>query len=240
MRRLQKTIFAMALAVCMGSFATPMARAATVTPAQAAGQQAIHNGPTTEKMDAPETDHQLDQYRHSPAVQKLANAMHLSVETTAQIFEDFNSGLLLVVIAYFLFKLLPGAFKNRSQRLAKDLVEAHSATEDANRRLEAIEARLSHLDADIASYRERSEQEAAEEEKRMRESLEAERKRIVSSAEREIEQAGAAAQRELTRYTAQLALAQARRELKVSAEMDQSLVADFGKSLAEERNGGRH
>ena len=109
---------------------------------------------------------------------------------------------------------------------------------EANRRLEAIEARLSHLDADIASYRQRSQQEAVEEEKRMRESLEAERKRIVAAAELEIEQAGAAAQRELTRYTAHLALAQARRELHVSREMDENLVADFGKSLGQERNGG--
>ncbi len=237
MRKLQRTIFALVLAVSVCGFAAPSARA-QAAPSEAATHSAHHNGPTTEKMDAPETDHQLDQYRHSPAVQKIARWMHLSVETTAEIFEDFNSGILLLVIFFFIFKALPGIFKNRSQRLAKDLVEAHSATEDANRRLEAIEARLSHLDADIASYRERSEQEAAEEEKRMRESLEAERKRIVASAEREIEQAGAAAQRELTRYTAQLALAQARRELHVSAEMDENLVADFGKSLAQERNGG--
>lgn len=240
MRKLRSTFLVLVLAVCVTGFVAPAARAANGAPAQAAAQKPFHSGSVPERMDAPETDHQLDQYRHSPVVQKIAKMMHLSVETTAQIFEDFNSGILLFVIFFFLFKMLPRVFRNRSQRLAKDLVDAHAATEDANRRLEAIEKRLSHLDEDIETYRERSEQEAIDEEKRIRESLEAERKRIVASAEREIEQAGAAAQRELTRYTAQLALAQARREMHVSAGMDENLIADFGKSLSQQRNGGSH
>ena len=240
-RNLKRGILALALAVCLAGVMTPRAQAATAaqsTEQSVPAAKHAHRGPAIESMDAPETNHQLDQYRHSASVQWIARKMHLSVETTAQIFEDFNSGILLFVIFFFIFKALPGVFRNRSQRLAKDLVDAHAATEDANRRLEAIEARLSHLDDDIDAYRKRSEQEAAEEEKRIHDSLEAERKRIVSAAGKEIETAGAAAQRELTRYTAQLALAQARREMHISAEMDGSLVAEFGKSLTQERNGG--
>jgi F-type H+-transporting ATPase subunit b len=188
------------------------------------------NGPP-EQMDAPETERQHKDYLYSSSVQWFAKKLGLPVKTMAQIFEWLNSGILLFVIFYFLFKALPGIFRRRTERLQKDLVEAKQVSDDAKRRLAAIEERLSHLDAEIEAFRKRSEHEAAEEERRMHEALETERQRIVHSAEQEIDAASAMAQRNLRRYAAELALGQVRSSLKVDADRDKALVAEFAKSI---------
>ncbi len=192
-----------------------------------------------EQMDSPETEAEHNAYLYSPSVQWVARKLGLSVHTTAKIFEWLNSGILLFVIFYFLFKALPGIFRRRRERLAKDLVEAKQVGEDAKRRLAAIEERLSHLDDEIDAFRKRAEHEAVEEERRMHAALEAERKRIVHSAEQEIEAASATAQRRLHRYAAELAVGHVRSSLKVDASRDKALIAEFGRSLDGDGKGGR-
>ncbi|MGC8549227.1 MAG: hypothetical protein ACP5M4_05955 [Acidobacteriaceae bacterium] len=192
-----------------------------------------------EQMDSPETEEQHNAYLYSPSTQWVAKEIGLSVETTATIFEWLNSGIMLFVIFYFLFKFLPGIFQRRRERLAKDLVEAKRLSDDATVRLAAIEERLSHLDDEIEAFRKRSEHEAAEEERRMHELLEAERKRIIHSAEQEIEAASAVAQRNLRSYAADLAVGQVRSNLKIDVDRDKALIAEFEKSLGGNGNGGR-
>jgi F-type H+-transporting ATPase subunit b len=208
-----------------------------MTPKQQA-QTAPHTAIATERMDAPETNAAEEVYRHSASVQWIAQKLHVSTETAAQIFEDFNSGLLILAIVAVLLKKVPGILRRRTETLQKELVEARQATEDADKRLKAIEARLEHLDAEIEEFRQRSERESAEDQKRIHASIEAERDRIVHAAEQEIDAASAEAQRELKRYAAELAIAQARKNLHLSADMDKALIAEFGQALAHERNGG--
>lgn len=244
MSKLQAFLLSLALGVVAlaapAALAMPAVASSQAAPAVAAqpASSEVTTKPqesTAEVMDAPESEHDIDDYRFSPSVKKLAHWLHLPVQKTSEWIEDLNSILLFLIIFYFLFKWMPRVFRGRSERIARELVEAKSTSEEANQRLAVIEQRLSHLDSDIASYRERSEQEMAEEETRMRQSLEAERKRIVSSAEAEIEQARSAAERELTRYTAELALAQARREIEVTPAEDERLIASFGESLAAQK-----
>lgn len=201
---------------------------------------APHTGPAMERMDAPETNAQEEAYRHSASVQWIAKHLGVSTEAAAEIFEDINSGILIFFIVYFLVKKLPGVFRKRSKELASELTEAHNATADANRRLEAIEARLAHLDTEIEAFRAQSEREAVADEQRMHRAIEEERQRIVASAEQEIDAASAAAQRELKRFAADLAVQQARSSLRLTADMDRALIAEFGQSLGHERNGGGH
>lgn len=246
MSKLQAFMLSLALvlgaSVLAGSTAQAEPYAAQSQAAPAVATQAASSEVTTkpqestaEVMDAPESEHDIDGYRFSPSVQRLAHWLHLPVQKTSEWVEDLNSIILFLIIFYFLFKWMPRVFRGRSERIARELVEAKSTTEEANQRLAMIEKRLSHLDSDIASYRERSAQEMVEEETRMRQSLEAERKRLVSSAEAEIAQARSAAERELTRYTAELALAQARREIEVTPAEDERLIASFGESLAAQK-----
>jgi F-type H+-transporting ATPase subunit b len=183
-------------------------------------------------MDAPDPHSETEEYRHSATVATVARWMHVKTETAAQIFEDVNSGALILFLAVVLVKVVPGIFRKRSATLQKDLTLAHAATEDANRRLTEVEARLSRLDTEIEAIRVQAEKDSVEDEKRIHAALEAERERIVASAEQEIAAAQSAAQRELKKFAADLAIDQAMRKMQLSSETDRALVKDFSKGLA--------
>jgi F-type H+-transporting ATPase subunit b len=185
-----------------------------------------------ENADARATRSETEEFRHSAAVQAIARFLHVSTEVTAQIFEDINSGILIVVTAYFLWKYLPGIFRRRSATLEKELTAAHAATEDANRRLAEVEARLSRLDREIEAIRRQAEKDLGEDEKRLQAQMASEKERIVASAEQEIAAAQAAAQRELKKFAADLAIDSAMRRIQLSAETDRALVKEFGTGLA--------
>lgn len=188
--------------------------------------------PNENHMDAPDPHSETEEYRHSSIVQGIAHLLHMKTETFAQISEDFNSGVLILVLLVVLGKVLPGVFRKRSAQLQKELTEAHAATEDANRRLAEVEVRLSRLDTEIEAIRVQAEKDSVEDEKRIAAALEAERERIVASAEQEIGAAQAAAQRELKKFAADLAIDQAMRRMQLSSETDRALVKDFSKGLA--------
>ncbi len=238
---LRAACLALALCLATGSMSVPALAQAGSAQSQGKTQAGVKesSGPAM-GMDAPETEQEHKDYLYSPVVQWIAKKLGLPVTTAAQIFEWLNSGILLFAIFYFLFRMLPGVFRGRSERLQKELVEAKRVSEDAKRRLAVIEERLSHLDAEIEAFRRRSEQEAGEEERRMHEALEAERQRIVHSAEQEIDAAGAVARRNLRRYAAELAVGQVRQSLKVEVSRDRALVAELGESLGGNGKGGRN
>ncbi len=245
-RALKSAVWTLVLCLAVGMAVVPAtAQPVQVKAAQPAGSgngqqaEAAQSGGPAEQMDAPETEKQHRDYLYSSSVKWAAKKLGLSVGTMAQIFEWLNSGILLFAIFYFLFKALPKIFRRRSERLARDLVEARKESDDAKRRLAAIEERLSHLDAEIEAFRVRSQHEAAEEERRMHEALEAERQRIVHSAEQEIEAASALAQRSLRRHATELAVGQVRSSLKVDVSRDKALVDEFTKSIVGDGKGGR-
>ncbi|HEX3436604.1 MAG TPA: ATP synthase F0 subunit B [Pseudacidobacterium sp.] len=191
-----------------------------------------------EKMDAPETNAEEEAYRHSSAVQAIAKVLHTNTETAATIFEFFNSSIIIIAILALLMKVLPKAFRKRSETIQKDLAEAHSATEDANKRLSAVEARLARLDSEIEAIRRQVEQEALEDEKHIKAALEEERKRIIASAEQEIEAYSAMAQRELKRFAADLAVERALQRIHLGADADRILVQNFTADLAKTQGKG--
>jgi F-type H+-transporting ATPase subunit b len=172
-----------------------------------------------------------DQFRHAAIVQSIARTLHVSTEMAAQIFEDLNSGILIFLILFFVLKTVPKALRGRTATIQKQLVEARSATEVANERLSAVEARLARLGEDIEAIRQQTDHDIVEDEKRIKQSLEEERARIVRSAEQEIESAGAAAQRDLKRFAADLAIERAAKSIQLTAESDKALVERFGRDL---------
>lgn len=231
MKPIFRSLFVVCLFGCVLAAPGPRLRAQQKeTPAQAARQSVGKD----EHMDAPEGENQIDQYRHSAVVQGIGRTLHVSTETAAEIFEDINSGILLGTILIILLKLVPKMLRNRSEKLQKDLVTARLATEDANRRLGEVEARLQRLDAEIDSIRQQVEQEAVHDEKRIHAAMEQERERIIASAEQEITAAQAAAQRDLKKFAADLAIDHAMRKVQLSTDTDRALVREFGKNL----NGG--
>ena len=188
-----------------------------------------------EHMDADQGD---SQYTHSAAVQGIARHLHVSTDVAAGIFEGFNSGVIVLGIAFLLWKALPKLFQGRSERLAKSLEEARRATEEANRVLAEVEARLARLDTEVEGMRAAMERDAAEEEKRILATMEAEKQRIIASAEQEIAATQAGAQRDLKKFAADLAIDNAMRRIQLSAETDRALVKEFGEGMGGGRSGG--
>ena len=185
-----------------------------------------------------------EEFGHTAAVQAIARYAHVDTETAAKIFEDLNSGILILVILAFLLKVLPKAFRKRSETLEKQLIEARAASEEASRRLSDVEARLSNLDSEIEEIRKQTERESIEDEKRIHALLETESERIVAAAEQEIYAAQESAQRELKRFAADLAIDRATQSIRLSPEADRLLIDGTGKDLyayfAGQGKGGRN
>ncbi len=200
-------------------------------------QQAREAVSRDEHMDAGESESSVEEYRHSYIVKAIARLGHLSTETAAQIFEDLNSAILIGAILIVLWKMLPALFRRRSEEVSKALIEAQHATEDANRRLTEVEARLIRLDSEIDAIRQQVEKDAAEDEKRIHASMEAERERIIASAEQEIAALQAGAQRELKKFAADLAIDHAMQRIQLSADTDRELVKQFRQGLGNQSGG---
>lgn len=187
--------------------------------------------PRAEKVDAPESNSELEAFRHSPAVQSIARRMGLDTELTAKIFEDINSAIMIGAILWFLFRFIPRMYRKRSETLDKQIFDAAVATSRANERLAVVEERLSKLDVEIASIREQSERDSAEDQRRIHESLETEKQRLVASIDQEIEAAGANARRDLKQYAASLAIERAMSEIRLTDDDDRALIRAFGRDL---------
>lgn len=189
-----------------------------------------------DKMDAPDTDSQTETFRHAAPVQKIARMTNMSTETTAKIFEDLNSAILIGVILWFIFRTVPKMLRKRSENLQRQFQDARVQTAHANERLAVVEERLSKLDIEIAAIREQTERDSVNDEKRIHETLETEKQRIVAAAEQEISAAGAAARRDLKKFAAELSVDRALGRIHLSAEDDHALIHTFAESLKGERN----
>jgi F-type H+-transporting ATPase subunit b len=206
---------------------------------QAAPADAGTTAKSAQPADEPEDGENV--YRHSGTVKFLARWLHVDKETAAELFEYFNFAVLAIAILIALGKFLPKTFRANREDIQHRLVEARTATKEANERLSAIEQRLARLDEEIAAISKQAEKESADDEARIKASIEAERERIVEGVSRDIAAAASAAQRDLKRFVAGLAVDQASQRLALSDADDRSLVDEFAQSLGQHsRNGGQN
>jgi F-type H+-transporting ATPase subunit b len=201
-----------------------MAQHSAQPAAEATGQDA-QNSASAEISDAEENEH--NQYRHAPVVQSLARLMHVQVETAARMFEIFNVSVVILGILIPLTRIMPKLLRKRSEKIRADLEAARKTTEDANTRLNAVEAKLASLDQEIAKFRTEVEQQIAQDEQHAKAALAEESARIVASAEQEIGVAAAQAKRSLRHFAADLAIDQAVKKLVLTPETDRALIAEF-------------
>ena len=162
-----------------------------------------------------------------PVVKWTARTFHLSVETTANLFEFLNFGIVVLLIGVPLVKVVPKLLHTRGEKVRMDLDAARKATAQANLRLGTIEAKLSGLDGEIAQIRTQVEEESKQDEARIKSTLAEESARIVVAAEQEIEASAAQARRELRHFAADLAIDQAVHQLAITPETDRALIAEF-------------
>jgi F-type H+-transporting ATPase subunit b len=172
-----------------------------------------------------------DAYLHSPSVQKLGAMIGLNAEQAATAFTVANFIVLAALVGWFLLKTLPKTFRDRNTTIQKDLVDARTATEEANSRLSGVEERLRKLDEQIAALRAQADKDSALDEQRIKASIEEDKQKIIAAAEQEIAAAAALAQRQIKQYAAELAIDQAARKLVVTAETDRLLVQNFARRL---------
>jgi F-type H+-transporting ATPase subunit b len=191
--------------------------------------------------DAAEQETGEDVYRHSASVKLLASWLHLDKESTARLFEFLNFAILAGAILFVLLKYLPKNFRAQREDIQHRLLDARTATEQANQRLSAIEQRLSRLDEEVAAIAKQAEKDSVEDEARIKASIETERQRITEAVSRDIAAASGAAQRDLKRFVAGLAVDRAAQRIALTEEDDRTLVQEFSKSLAmQARNGDKN
>jgi len=226
------TLFSASPRALLAQQSEPAAQPVIETPVEEA-----KNPPRTEAAKSEEENN--DQYRHAPIVQSLARLMHMDVETAARTFEIFNVSVVVLGIVIPLVRIMPRLLRSRTQKIQVDIETARKTTEDANRRLSAVEAKLASLDTEIVRFRTEVEEQIAQDEKRGKAALEEERTRIVSSAEAEINVAAAQAKRSLRHFAADLAIDQAAKQLVLTPETDNALIAQFVNEVSRDgMNGG--
>jgi len=183
------------------------------------------------------------QFKHSPSVRFVAKLTGLDLEHAYWVCVLLNFAVIAAVIVWLSKRNLPGAFRNRTLAIQKAMEGARKASQDANRRLAEIEARLSKLDSEIGGMRAAAEKEAVAEEHRIKAAAAEDARKIVESAEQEIVAAAKSARRELTAYAADLAVSLAKKQIHVDAATDEGLLRNFAQQLSnnggETRKGGR-
>jgi F-type H+-transporting ATPase subunit b len=187
-----------------------------------------------------EEEQQNNAFRlEGPVVKWTAKTLHLSIDTTADIYDVFNFLIIALAVGVPLFRWLPKFLRQRKEKLRNDIDSARKMTEEANARLSAIEAKLAKIDEEIQKFRTEVEAESQRDEARIKASLGEESTRIVQSAEQEIGMAAAQARRGLRNFAADLAIDQAAKSLVLTVETDRALIAEFvGDVLGRGASGG--
>jgi F-type H+-transporting ATPase subunit b len=247
-------LHALMMAICglLLFLAVPRGHAAQATPAAQSEVSALSSTNSSQsnrqaqrreeieqkKVDNPEPDDEVNIYRHSATVQKIANIFGTPVEVMSRWLEGLNFLVVMAFIVWFLARVMPKTLRARTERIQREILQARTVTEDANRRLAGVEERLARLDTEISGIKTQAQQDAVEKEKQMRAALEQEKQSIVDSSAQEIAAASSKAQSQLRRMTAELAIERAKHKIAVSAEADRSLVETFLVDLDKQRRSG--
>jgi len=173
------------------------------------------------------------EFKHSASVRWIAHATGLSLKSAYWLAMVFNFVVIAAAIIWFSKSSLPQMFRTRTKNIQKTLEEARRSSEEATQRLGQIENRLSKLDAEIGAMRATAEEEAAEEEKRIRQAAEEDRRKIVEGAAQEIQAAVRLAERDLKAYAAELAVSLAEKKIQVDPTTDRALVESFVAQLGD-------
>jgi F-type H+-transporting ATPase subunit b len=173
-------------------------------------------------------------------VQWTAKKLNVSNKTASNIFLLVNFVALVLLVGIPVAKMTPKVLRKRGQTVLINIADARKATEEAKARLGAIEAKLAGLGAEIDQIRQQVEQESKQDEVRIKATMEEEKVRIVASAEQEITAAASHARLGLQSFAADLAIDQAAKQLNLTPEADQALIAEFIKGTNGKTQGGQN
>jgi F0F1-type ATP synthase membrane subunit b/b' len=154
--------------------------------------------------------------QHEPA--QGAAAEHGESEEPSILWTWLNFALLAGGLGWIFKKNAVPYFASRAIAIRKGMVEADDERAAAQRRIAAVEAKLSQLQADVESLRTEALAEDKAEQERVRQEIAAELAKIRLRTSQEIDSAAKTARMELKRHTAALAMELARQ--KVRARMN--------------------
>ena len=212
-----------AVAVALAPFKLAAQQAAPATTVETAPAPAAASSDSGQSQEDQDKAFRLE----GPIVVATAKALHLSLETTARMFELINFAIIVLAIVIPLSRFLPKFLRTRGEKVRSDIESARKVTEDANARLSAVEAKLSSLGEEIAKFKTEVDEDIKRDEVRIKAALEEESARIVAAAEQEIGMAAAQARRGLRNFAADLAVDQAARQMVLTPETDRALIAEF-------------
>lgn len=122
------------------------------------------------------------------------------------LFRVINFAILVVGLGYLLRKPLADFFAERTAAIRKSLDEGRQALEASQAELKRVEAKLDHLDEEIAAFRAASLEEMGAERDEMRRATAEEGERMLAAARAQLETATKAAQLELRLFAARQSL----------------------------------
>lgn len=122
-----------------------------------------------------------------------------------ELWKFVNLFIFVTALVYVLVRKarLGEAFRARREGIKTELEKARTERDAALAKLKEIEDRLSGLNAEIATLKEKSEREATAERARITQTTQAEIAKLTVQAQREIENAAKSAKTELRRFTAE-------------------------------------
>jgi F-type H+-transporting ATPase subunit b len=153
------------------------------------------------------------------------------------IFRWLNFILVFGALAYVLARWGGPYFRGRGAEISVAIRDAAAAKAEAERELREIEDQVAHIDQEIARVRADAVREEAAEAQRQAESGRREIERIDRAAQFEIESAARAGRLQLRALAAQLAVAEAEKQLRANlptneparAALFQSFLAQLGR-----------
>ena len=156
--------------------------------------------------------------------------------TTGFVFRWLNFLIVFGGAGYLIAKHGGAFFRANAKAIAASIHEATAAKAEAERELSEVEAKISHLDQEIAELRETARRTWAAESERLRTSGLAEIEKIKQAAAAELAASARAAQQQLREIAASMAVQRAatlvssRMNKEVSARMFRSFLGELGRS----------
>jgi F-type H+-transporting ATPase subunit b len=148
------------------------------------------------------------------------------------ILKLLNMIVFLAVLGYFLRGPVTTALAQRHEQIQRDAAEARERRIKADQMAADIQARLTQIEQEVRSIRERAEADGQRQRQELMAAAEAEAAKILQSARNEVDNRLKTARHELTEYAGQLASERAEAILKEKiTEADQKKL--FDESLRE-------
>lgn len=144
-----------------------------------------------------------------------------------EIWKFVNLFIFVALIAYFLRKRLPAAFKAKREEIRAELIRAEEAKKAALAKLTEIEAKLAGADAERSAILREAKEEIELEKGRLIAQAEAETSKLREQATGEANRIGQVARLQLRRFAVEESIRRAEKKLcsEVNAETDSRLIS---------------